>query len=510
MTAAGSPAPAQPRSLRGHCAPPELAELIRDLYLEERSGTLVISRSGVEKQLILDRGMILAATSSLDDERLPAWLATRSLILPDEAEALRRLDDRRVAETVAGRGNVSAETLAGAVRELALQALTAVFRWPELDYLFVEGAPEPWPFTTNAVQSFEMIIRALRSMAGFEAVRDAVMRQERAVRLAEDQYLPFDRLSLSAIEGYLLSRIDGRTRPRDILAQVPPAEEDAGARFLFGLLILGLAHFHPPLGTGMLSCSQLVKGDEEKRRREESELAEVHACYALARAGDLAALLGVQPGATKEQIRAAYEAKKERFDSGRFLRRVRTEMKEELLIIEASLLEAFLALRGRALEAHGTGMPDGRKHPLNMDEFAVRKGLNKTRNQADEEERVRLAELYLAKARDYWKLGDVYSCVQYCEFARSHNDGVAAVYALLGLALARNPDHRWQKRAEAALIRATEIEPFNPSLWVGLGDFYRSLKFYSKARRHYEKALKVQPTHVQAQQALKDLPAKRN
>jgi len=506
MTSA-SPAPSAPRTLRGHCAPPALAELIRDLYLEERSGTLVISRSGVEKQLILDRGMILAATSSLDDERLPAWLATRKLIMPDEAEALRRLDDRRVADTVARRGNVDPETLAGAVRELALQALTAVFRWPELDYHFVEGAPEPWPFTTNAVQSFEMIIRALRSMAGFEQVRDAVMRQDRAVRLAEDQYLPFDKLSLSSIEGYLLSRIDGRTRPRDILAQVPPSEEDAGGRFLFGLLILGLAHFHPPLGPGMLSCSHLVKGDEEKRRREEAELTEVRACYAVAKSGDLAALLGVEPGATKEEIRAAYETKKERFDGGRFLRRVRTELKEELLIIEASLLEGYLALRGRALEA---GTSDGRKQAVNMDELTVRKGLNKTRNQADEEERVRLAEVYLAKARDYWKLGDVYSCVQYCEFARSHNDGVAAVHALLGLALARNPDHRWQKRAEAALMRATEIEPFNPSHWVGLGDFYRNLQLYGKARRQYEKALKVQPTHLQAHEALKNLPAKRD
>src|SRR5262245_25923575 len=211
---AAAPAPTPSRGLRGHCAPPALAELIRDLYLEERSGTLVIGRSGVEKQVILDRGMILAATSSLDDERLPAWLAGRGLILPDEAEALRRLDDRRVAETVAKRGGVSVETLAGAVRELALQVLTAVFRWPELDYRFVEGAPDPWPFTTDAVQSFEMIIRALRSMAGFEPVRDAVLRQERAVRLADDQYLPFDRLSLSSVEGYLLSRIDGRTRPR--------------------------------------------------------------------------------------------------------------------------------------------------------------------------------------------------------------------------------------------------------------------------------------------------------
>src|SRR5262245_62758337 len=107
MGAATAVSQPSPGPLKGHSAPPALAELIRDLYLEERSGTLVISRSGVEKQLILDRGMILAVTSSLEDERLPHWLESRRLIVPDEAEALRRLDDRRVAGVVAERGRVS-------------------------------------------------------------------------------------------------------------------------------------------------------------------------------------------------------------------------------------------------------------------------------------------------------------------------------------------------------------------------------------------------------------------
>jgi tetratricopeptide (TPR) repeat protein len=430
--------------------------------------------------------------------------------MPDEAEALRRLDDRRVAEAVARRGGVAPEALSGAVRDLALQVLTAVFRWSELDYQFVEGAPDPWPFSTDAVRSFEMIIRALRSMAGFEPVRDAVLRQERGVRLSDDQYLPFDRLSLSAAEGFLLSRIDGRTKPRDILAQVPPSDEDSGARFLFGLLILGLAQFHPPLGPGMLSCAHLLKGDEEKRRREENEIAEVRACYAAARSGDPAALLGVHAGATKDQISAAYEVKKERFDAGRFLRRVRTEMKEELQIIEASLLEAFLALRGGAPEARATAASDSRKQPLRLDDFAVRKEVSKTQNQAEEQERLRLAEVYLAKAREFWKLGDVYSCLRYCELARDLNDGVAAVHALLGLALARNPDHRWQKRAEASLVRATEVEPFNPAYWVTLGDFYRSNRLHSKARHKYAKALELQPGHAQALQALETLARTRD
>src|SRR5437762_2456028 len=130
------------------------------------------------------------------------------------------------------KGYCAPPALAELIRDLAEQIMTGVFRWEELEYAFREQALAPWPVTTNVMVSFELIIRALRSMAGFDAVRDAVLRQERSVKLAEDLFLPFDQLALSPIEGYLVSRIDGRTRPRDILAQIPPSDEDGASRFL--------------------------------------------------------------------------------------------------------------------------------------------------------------------------------------------------------------------------------------------------------------------------------------
>ena len=90
MSVAANPTD-QPGGARDHCSPPQLAEQIRNLFLEERSGCLILSRSGVEKCIIMDRGLILAATSSLDDETLPMFLASRGLIEPDAAQALKGL-----------------------------------------------------------------------------------------------------------------------------------------------------------------------------------------------------------------------------------------------------------------------------------------------------------------------------------------------------------------------------------------------------------------------------------
>ncbi len=503
---ATSPAPNSAPAIRGFCGPPALAEVIRDLYLDERTGILILGRSGVEKRIVLDRGMILTVTSSLDEERLPAFLAERNIVRSEEAEAVKGLDDQQAAEALLKRGLFTPAALQSANRELSQMILTALFRWEDLEYRFEEKPVAAGTLETNVIVSFELIIRALRSMSGFEQIKDALLRQDRALRLSDQLYLPFDQLSLTAVEGFLVSRIDGQTKLRDILAQTPSSEEEAATRFLFGLLILGLAHFVPAIGSGSLSCRDLVKGEEEKRRREERERAEISEFYRLAREGPSLALLGLAEDATPDQVKIAYVERKERFQLSRFMKKVQQDLKEELQIIEARLLEAFLAVRSQKLgAARAAGATTERVVSLDLEALSLRKELTKTEKQSVEEERARMSEQFFAKARDYWKMGDFFNCIRYCEFASTYSEKNAGVFSLLGQALARNPDYRWQRRAEQALHRATELEAFNPSHFVTLGDFYRRHNLYAKAKREYERALELVPTHAEAQQGLREL-----
>lgn len=500
----------EPQSAGEYCSPPQLAEQLRNLFLEERSGCLTLSRSGVEKRIIMDRGMIVAASSSLEDETLPAFLAGREVISADAAQALKGLDDRLAAEALMKRRQVSHHILQDNVRDLAFQILSNVFRWDEMAFRFDEGPVPVWPVESNVLVSFELIIRAMRSMAGFAELREALLRQERTIRFSEQVYFPFDRLTLSSIEGYIVSRIDGGTKMRDILAQVPESEERAAGRFLFGLLILGLAQFQPPIGPGMLRVADLARGDEEKRSREERERREILEFYDLVGEGKPAEILGLQENAELEQIRSAYQSRKERFDSGRFLKSVQTAHREQLQIIEARLLEAYLALRSQPLEAMRSDQQEDQVESMSIDEVSgVRKELSKSARQSEAEDRVRMAAQFAAKAREYWKLGDTFNCIRYCEFALQQSDTDAATSSLMGQALARNPDYRWQKRAEAALTRATELDPYDAELWIMLGEFYISHGLNSKARKQFDKALEISPAHPGATEALSRLDKSR-
>jgi tetratricopeptide (TPR) repeat protein len=102
-------------------------------------------------------------------------------------------------------------------------------------------------------------------------------------------------------------------------------------------------------------------------------------------------------------------------------------------------------------------------------------------------------------------MNDYFNCIRYCEFASSYSDKNASVYSLLGQALMHNPDYRWQKKAEHALLRAAELEPFNPTHFVSLGHFYKSHGLLAKAKKEYEKTLELVSTHPEALASLKEI-----
>ena len=71
-----------------------LAEIFRDLYLGERSGVLSVARGTLEKRIYFDRGMILFAESSADDEDLGRRLVGEGKISAGAlAEARRNISE---------------------------------------------------------------------------------------------------------------------------------------------------------------------------------------------------------------------------------------------------------------------------------------------------------------------------------------------------------------------------------------------------------------------------------
>jgi tetratricopeptide (TPR) repeat protein len=495
--------------VNGSFVPSSLAETLRRYFLAEQSGVLVLSRTEVRKRVHFDRGMIFFADSSLEDERLLLSLVrTAALEASDAAELSGGPggDDLAFARRLRDSGAVPAEKLDLAVRDLIQQILVSVFRWEAGEYRFHPGPPGGGDtFPTDVLLTFGYLMRGIRSMSGFAPIREAMLRLERPLRHNPDLYLPLERLALHPVQGFVLSRIDGSSRIREIASLIPPSEEDTGLRFLFGLMVLDVVQIVPPLEDGPLSVQRLLAGDREGKERSERETTVIREMYRLVTRGSPSEILGLDPTSPVEAIRQAYETRRDAFQASRFLKKVQEAYRDELVLVESKLLESYLALADDQVRSAREGAAGHEAFKLDMDTLSKRKELAKTAVQENLEEQVRRAEQFYQKAREYFVTKDFYNAIQYCEQALKANDADARYHFLLGQVLVRNPDYRWQKRAEQSLLRAAEIDPWNAEHFVELGHFYRTHNLLRKAKKHYLKAAEVMPSHTGARKALEEL-----
>ncbi|MCI0567064.1 MAG: tetratricopeptide repeat protein [Acidobacteria bacterium] len=494
--------------MNGPFVPSTLAEIFRDLFLTERSGILSLSRTGVRKRVYFDRGMIFFADSSLEDEGLIDFLVHARTLGAQDLPGIRgaRGDDRALAQWLFDSGKVPLEKLQQSVREQIQQVVVSTFRWDSGESAFQDTPPGGGEaFCTNVILTFEFLMRGIRSMSGFGPIREAMHRLDRKLKLSENLYLPLDKLALHPIQGFVLSRIDGSSSIGEIASLIPPSDEDNALRFLFGLLILGVVEISPPLGTGPLVVRNLLTGDREERERGEREAAIIkEMCRALS-SGTSWEALGIAAGADTETTRKAYESRRDAFRPGRFVKKVQEVYRDELMLIEGKLLEAYLAFSQNQMQSARQGSAHGGSMKLDIDSLSMRKELSKTQNQELLEEQVRRAEHFFSKAREYFKAKDYHNAIQYCEQALKGNDADARYHFLLGQVLVRNPDYRWQKRAEQSLLRAAEIDPWNVEHFVHLGNFYRAHNLLRKAKKSYLKAVEMMPSHSEAQKALSEM-----
>ena len=488
--------------------PATLVEIIRDIFLAERSGVLTLSRPEVRKRIHFDRGMIFFADSSLEDEGLIDFLLHERALSAQDIPPLEgaRGDDWALARRLFESGKVPLEKLQQGIRSQIQQVMVSTFRWESGESSFLDTPPGGGEvFSTDVVLTFEYLMRGIRSMAGFAPLREAMHRLDRKVKLSENLYLPLEKLSLHPVQGFALSRVDGTVRIGEIAALIPPSEEDTAMRFIFCLLVLGVIETVPPLGPGPVAVRSLLSGDREQKERLDREAVVIKEMGRILQGGDPWTVLGVPSGADVEAIRKAYETRKDAFRSDRFLKKTRDAYRDELMLIEGKLLESYLAISQSHMRSAQAGASPGSMTTLDMETIAKRKELSKTQTQELLEEQARRSEVFYVKAREFFKAKDFYNTIQYCEQALKAYDADARYHSLLGQALLRNPDYRWQKRAEQSLLKAAEIDPWNAEHFIQLGNFYRSHNLLRKAKKSFAKAVEISPSHSGALKALSEM-----
>ena len=119
-----------------------LAEVIRRIVFEERSGDLRVTSSNTVKTLHFDRGFIVFASSNLKSDSLGDRLISSGRISPHEFALVKMLtkgSKRSFRQTLSHAGIVPEEELGRHVAAQVNQIVLSLFSWKEGTYNFEEG-----------------------------------------------------------------------------------------------------------------------------------------------------------------------------------------------------------------------------------------------------------------------------------------------------------------------------------------------------------------------------------
>jgi len=494
--------------MKGQCTSHFLAEVLRDLYFQESTGVIRIAPPGdAWVCLHFDRGMLYFAESNAAEGQFESHLLTAG-VLPERTVAKLKQTPRtglEKASALVARKILTKEGIAPAVRSLVESSVARAFSWPTSSYEFTAVQADSGFFDSNVLFTFECILKGILRMSDFDSLKEVLMRQPGRIRLGSRVFLPVHQLALKPHHGYVLSRADGSMRLEEIALLLSAEEENEGLQFLYGLTVLGIVEFDPPLSEGLFSLKQILQNHYETAGKDDREVKRIKDTFERL-AEDPMALLGLTLDSPQEEVKKAFTRMKNDFRRDRFSEHVATLCRKELTFIERKLTETFLRLEvGRLEEAARPRAAEATVAEFDTEGLERRREMVKSEAQETQEQNTRLAEKYEQKAREYFNEKDYHNCIQFCRLAVSFGGETGSVMMLMAEALEKNPHTKWQRMAEDCYVKACELEPYNAEYLVSLGLFYQRHGFDHRARRQFEKALEILPGHDAARDAMSRL-----
>ena len=247
MTPPVPPADPDP-PLAGLIADGALPRVLREVYVGRRTGRLHLSRADERYSVRFVNGVIVHCESSVPQAHLGHVMVGLGMLgEPARAEAAAIVDrtGKRLGEVLVGMGAIDQGRLLDALAAQVREHLLHVFTWTDGGCAF-EARPVPRDPVTLKLSTGELILEAVRLTRRPEAIRSGLGDQDRVVILSTDPLLRFQRITLGAEDGFVLSRVDGVSTAREILQLVPLPQADA-ERSLFGLLCTGLVDYLPTM-----------------------------------------------------------------------------------------------------------------------------------------------------------------------------------------------------------------------------------------------------------------------
>ena len=544
--------------------PTPLFRTMRDIFVGAKSGHLHFTHGKERRSLYFVRGLILYGTSDVDGEHLGNTLVRYGLLSQEDLEratpsVLR--DRKRLGQVIQELGILDRSRLDESVALHVRDLLFTVLDRGAGAFGFEEMASDDDAGIVAQIRPGQMILEAARRLQAPEVMKEVLGDLDRPLGMSSHPLLGVQKLTLSPIDGFLLSRIDGVMTAREIFQITPLPEEDT-ERSLFALLCTGTVEYVPKTATWRAraaaqaagqqaapapgapapappappvapstpaspppspaapspasptaksdagrSLKEQVAHEEEARKNLEARRREIVEAFEGLQGRDHFELLGIERKATESEVKEAYFRLARRFHPDTPLDPALADLRPKRENVFLRLAAAYETLRNPQSRAQYERMVEPRsprRHveapaPAGPAAPAPPAPPDPAEQSADEERQRRNAERAVPNALRLIKEEKYWDAIQALEPALPFLDGPARLKAsvLLARAYLKNPN--WIRQAESTLREVLREKPDLAEAHVVLGHVYRSTNLRSRALASYRKALEIDSRNEEAQ-----------
>jgi tetratricopeptide (TPR) repeat protein len=413
----------------------------------------------------------------------------------DRATQLVITEKQSLGQALESLGLVDSELLEEFLGIHLREILQHVFSWRDGMYVFEEQAPEsrlefdfPLKLSTG-----EAILDAVRRVEDRQSILFALGNLERVLLQSTEPLVRFQRVTLTTVDGFVLSRVDGTLSAAEII-RITPLEDEAVESSLFALLATGILEHAPEEARVELpSSAQFLRQ-------------EILDFYGRLRDSNHFEVLGIPPTARGTDVKAAFLRLAKRYHPDVHHDPALSDLQDKLETIFISVNEAHRVLsdpKGR--EAYriqfDTPSPEVREVPSAPAKPAPVQKPDPASQAAHAEGLFRAGEERFQEAK-YWEamalLGEAVRVAEGRLRLRAR--------LLLARAFLKHPEK--EREAEKELQAVLEADPEHLDAHFHLGTIYKRRGWKSRASSMFRKVLELNPSHREAIAELGTLEAK--
>ncbi|MGH9316801.1 MAG: DUF4388 domain-containing protein [Thermoanaerobaculia bacterium] len=243
---------------RGDLAATPLAEILATIYRYNVPGILSVAREGRVRQIHLDEGLVIFASSNEREVSLGMYLLKQGILKPEaarEAEQRRKHERLRLGQVLLQMGLVTPERLNEAIVGQVKEILWGAFEWETGDMVFEIGGRHVGELVRIDLPIPDAILQGIRRAAD---VKRLVQRLGSSTTVFEKTPGPLLDLFTTG-ERHFYERVDGKTALQPLCARGPGSVSE-NARLLYAFFCLGLLRKMRGTGKGAKKIQYKTEG----------------------------------------------------------------------------------------------------------------------------------------------------------------------------------------------------------------------------------------------------------